>query len=417
MSTSSALHLFEAFGVELEYAIVAADSFDVLPVADELLRAVAGAYVSDVERGEVSWSNELALHVVELKTTVPARALDSLPGSFQENVRQINRLLESLGGRLMPTAMHPWMDPHKEMRLWPHENSPVYEAFNRIFDCRGHGWANLQSVHLNLPFSGDDEFGRLHSAIRLLLPILPALSASSPLVDGRRSGVLDTRLEVYRTNCARIPSITGLVVPEAITSQQEYEEHILQKVYADIAPFDPEGILQHEWLNARGAIARFDRDAIEIRVLDVQECPLADVAICAALCAVLRLLLCGDLTSHAEQRAIRTEGLAKVLLACVRDAELAIIEDRDYLRLLGFKARPSCTARELWQHLLREVGSQGQYQLGELIAPLHLILDKGPLARRILHAVGSNVSREKLQHVYAKLCDCLAAGRMFVGET
>ena len=50
----------------------------------------------------------------------------------------------------------------------------MYEAYDRIFDCRGHGWANLQAVHLNLPFSGDEEFGRLHAAIRLVLPIMPA---------------------------------------------------------------------------------------------------------------------------------------------------------------------------------------------------------------------------------------------------
>jgi len=47
------------------------------------------------------------------------------------------------------------MDPNREMVIWPHDYSVVYEAFNRIFDCRGHGWANLQAVHLNLPFADD----------------------------------------------------------------------------------------------------------------------------------------------------------------------------------------------------------------------------------------------------------------------
>ncbi len=86
---------------------------------------------------------------------------------------------------------------------WPHEYSPVYEAYDRIFDCRGHGWANPQSVHLNLPLTGDDEFGRLRAAIRLLLPIMPALAASSPVIDGRLTGLMDSRLEVYRTNRRR----------------------------------------------------------------------------------------------------------------------------------------------------------------------------------------------------------------------
>ena len=58
-------------------------------------------------------------------------------------------------------------------------------------------------------------------------------------------------------------------------------------MFADIAPYDPAGVLQHEFLNSRGAIARFDRSAIEIRVLDVQECPQADTAIAALMAAVL----------------------------------------------------------------------------------------------------------------------------------
>jgi len=38
-------------------------------------------------------------------------------------------------------------------------------------------------------------------------------------------------------------------------------------------------VLQNEWLNSRGAIARFERDTIEIRVLDSQETPAAELAI------------------------------------------------------------------------------------------------------------------------------------------
>src|SRR5690606_17301416 len=141
------------------------------------------------------------------------------------------------------------------------------------------GWANLQSVHLNLPFDGDEEFGRLHAAIRLVLPILPALAASSPLKDGHYTGLKDTRLDVYQSNQRKVPSIAGRVVPEQVFTQKDYEEQILQRNYQDIAPYDPEGILQDEWLNSRGAIARFQRNAIEIRVLDIQECPAADLAI------------------------------------------------------------------------------------------------------------------------------------------
>jgi len=411
MTDGTDLHLFEAYGVELEYMIVDARSLAVLPACDEVLRAVAGDYLSEIEQGAISWSNELALHVIELKTSGPAPRLAPLPDEFQAQVARINALLSDRGGRLMPSAMHPWMDPLREMRLWPHGYSPVYEAFDRIFDCRGHGWANLQSVHLNLPFSGDEEFARLHAAVRLLLPLLPALAASSPVVDGELSGLMDTRLEVYRTNARRVPSICGQVVPEAVFSRADYEREILQRIYADMAPHDPAGVLRHEWANARGAIARFERDTIEIRVLDVQECPRADLAICAAIADVLRALVAERWSGLDRQKQFDTAPLAALLRAVSRDAEQTRVEDRAYLDQFGLSAE-SATAEEVWRHLIETLGvldADG----GAWREPLETTLNRGPLARRIAGRLAGNDSPEQLRRVYRELCDCLAAGRMF----
>ncbi len=339
MSDESPLHLFEAFGVEIEYMIVDARTLDVRPITDRVLKFIAGEIVSDVEMGEITWSNELTAHVIELKTTGPARSLAPLPALFQESVRRINAILETHGCRLLPSAMHPWMDPNREMVIWPHDYSVVYEAFNRIFDCRGHGWANLQAVHLNLPFADDAEFARLHAAIRVLLPILPALAASSPIFEGRLSGVLDTRLDVYRNNCRKIPLAAGRVIPEPVFSAADYHGRILEPLWAQIAPHDPEEILQEEWLNSRGAIARFERNTIEIRVLDVQECPQADVAVCALVADVLERLASGHWGDPKLLEAWDTEPLAEMLLSTIRDAEQAVIRDPAYLRLFGIEGR------------------------------------------------------------------------------
>lgn len=415
------LGLFEGFGVELEYMIVGARDLSVAAITDKLLEQVVGQISSDFENGVISWSNELALHVVELKTSDPAPALEPLPKLFQQNVHHINTELAKLGAQLMPSAMHPWMDPHREMQLWPHDNSPIYETFNRIFDCTGHGWANLQSVHMNLPFKNDAEFARLHAAIRLILPLLPALAASSPVMDGKLTGLMDNRLEVYRHNARKIPSISGRVIPEAVFDRASYEQQIFQKIYADIAPHDPEGILQNEWLNARGAIARFDRNAIEIRVLDVQECPHADLAICAAIVEVLRALVDEHCTPLSEQKTFTTESLEQLLLATIRDADQAIITDPAYLRQFGYPIGSggkavAVTAQELWRWLLESLNMfHGKLEAawGE---PLRVIAQQGPLARRIVRTLGGDTSREKLQHVYSELCDCLQDGRVFNGH-
>jgi gamma-glutamyl:cysteine ligase YbdK (ATP-grasp superfamily) len=403
--------LFARFGVELEYMIVDGDTLDVLPVADEVLRAEAGEYTSDFEAGALTWCNELVLHVIELKTTSPATALEGLAAAFHQDVGRINALARALGGRLLPTAMHPWMDPFREARLWPHECSPIYEAFHRIFDCRGHGWSNLQALHLNLPFANDEEFGRLHAAIRLVLPILPALAAGSPVCDGRPSGLLDARLDAYRHNARRVPSVSGRVIPEPVYTRAEYEEHILGMIYRDLAPLDPDGILRHEWVNARGAIARFDRQTIEIRVLDMQECPAADLAILELIAAVLRAMTEERWGRYAEQRAWPVEPLADLLLAAVRDAELTRIASPAYLRLFGMEGVQECTAGELWGHLRAALGPAAVTEAAN--GPLDVILREGCLARRILRALPGNPPPEALRAVYRELARCLVENRLF----
>ena len=406
---ASPFHLFEAFGVELEYMIVDDDTLEVRPITDRVLHEVAGEYLSEVELGQIAWSNELALHVIELKTNGPARSLPPLARQFQEHVRRINELLQPLGARLMPTAMHPWMDPHRELKLWPHQYNPVYETYNRIFDCRGHGWANLQSVHLNLPFADDDEFGRLHAAIRLLIPILPALAASSPIADRRLTGLVDYRMEVYRKNSLRIPSVAADVIPEAVFSKSDYGSMILQRMYDEIAPLDIEGELQHEWLNSRGAIARFDRNTIEIRVLDVQECPAADLAICGAIARVLREMTGQRWTSFVEQQSIPTPPLVELFLDVIREGEETVIDNGSYLAQFGLPAKRT-TAKEVWHHLVEQTqGSQPRDVY------LEKILSEGTLSGRILRALDGDLSR--LATVYRRLCDCLAEGKMFESET
>ena len=82
--------------------IVDRTTLDVRPLADELLRTVSGAYDTEVERAPLSWSNELALHVVEVKTTDPEPDLVNLAAPFQAEVREIGRRLAPMGARVMP---------------------------------------------------------------------------------------------------------------------------------------------------------------------------------------------------------------------------------------------------------------------------------------------------------------------------
>lgn len=407
------IHLFQGYGVELEYMIVDRDSLRVRPITDTLIAQAAGGIQSDYVNGMVTWSNELVLHVVELKSTRPEQNFNTLESAFVENVRRMNALLASSNAMLMPGAAHPFMDPANETRLWPHDNNEVYEVYNRIFDCRGHGWSNLQSTHLNLPFYDDEEFARLHAAVRVVLPLLPALCASSPVLDGKPTGWMDTRLKYYKSNQVRIPSITGRVIPEAVFSKRNYLNTIYQKIKTDIARYDPDGILDPVWVNSRGAIPRFDRGSIEIRIMDIQESPAADMAILTLVIETIRALVNERFIDYESQMHCKTDLLATLLDKTTAQAQQAVIGDAEYLALFGYPGK-ECTAADLWRHIDDRFVRSGNAAVRGVRNELQVLLKSGTLSQRILRALGTDTSPEKIKSVYRTLCDCLAQNKMFL---
>lgn len=401
------LHAFAGYGIELEYMIVDSESLAVRPIADTLLKGPDGEVVNELDHGELAWSNELVQHVLELKTNGPAAELTGLADLFHRDLLEINHKLAARGAQLLPTAMHPLFDPARETRLWPYGQNEIYEAYDRIFGCQGHGWSNLQSMHINLPFFDDDEFRRLHAAIRVVLPLIPALSAASPLEQGKRSTWLNNRLRYYRDNQKAVPEISGLVVPEAVTGIEDYHQRVLAPMYQAIGAHDPDGILNDDWLNSRGAIARFERQTIEIRVIDLQECPAADLAIAEVVVALVRSFYDERLSSFDAQQAIETETLAKLMWRCGEQGSRALITSKAILKLFGLSE--PLTVAELWRRLL-DRGLAVSPVAAEL---LEQIIERGSLAEAIVQRLGDYPGPDDIRTCYRELGACLIENRLF----
>ena len=434
--------LWERFGVEMEFMIVDRDTLNVLPRADVPLgKDKDGNQLSDIEYDDIGLSNELVSHVLEFKCAHPKSTFDGLGKRFFHEIRRANKKLEKINAMLLPSACHPFMDP-AEMKLWPYDCLDIYQTYDRIFNCKGHGWANLQSTHLNLSFDGDEEFGELHAAIRLLLPLIPAIAASSPYLDGKYTGYRDARINVYRHNQDKVPEITGQVIPEQAYSYDEYNKMIFDKVKKAIAPYDTEHLLNHFFLNSRGAIARFDRGAIEIRLVDIQECPNADIAIAELEIATLKAIVNGRFAGSFNVAAPRsgnaagssanddrstansvphtlkeyreflrnfdTTRLAELLNKTVKDAEDATIDWAEYLSVFGMSG--TCTAGDLWKHIYSIVKND----LTEVSqSVMEKMLERGTLSSALYKALGDTPSHEAFVTEYKKLADCLAHNRLY----
>lgn len=401
-------HLFEVVGIELEYMVVRSSDLKVSPIVDKLLTRKNGSLTSDVENGRIEWSNELVAHVVELKTNGPTSDVEGLAQLFSENVREINLLLSEFDAQLLPTASHPLMDPRAEMKLWEHNYSRIYALYNRIFDCHGHGWSNVQSMHINLPFANDEEFERLHAAVRLLLPIIPGLCASSPIFEGKATGFKDSRMQVYKDNQKEIPEMTGKVIPERVFSRKEYTTQIFEPINAAIRPYDSEKILDQHFLNSRGAIARFDRGAIEIRVIDIQECPKADIAIAVLIIESLKLLVSEELISLKDQKIWHEDALFAILDEVNCEAEDTRIVNPTYLDAFDFEK--TTRVGDIWKKLFQKVkGGMSRAHCDSI----EFILKNGSLSTRILEAVGNDFSEEHIKSVYRRLGSCLENNEFF----
>lgn len=405
--------LFERYGIELEYMIVERDTLDVLPLCDKVLNKISGSYSNeafpDGPDGNAAWSNELALHVLEFKTLAPINSIYSLDRIFHNEISRALEILEEMKGQLMPTAMHPWMKPSDEFIIWPHGDREIYETFDSIFSCKGHGWSNLQSMHINLPFKNNDEFFRLHGAIRFILPLITALTASSPLIEGSYSGLHDIRMDVYRTNCARIPSLTSMIVPEPVNGIDDYQENILNKLYEDIKPYPNSSIISEEWVNARGAIARFERGTIEIRTADIQESPLADLSSAELIIETLKSIIYNDSSSIEEMNSLPTEDLYRILMDIVREGEKTVISNSRYLEILHMPGKKHSAEEVLWNLFEKNISVTSPYR-----SSLKKILTSGSLSSRIKSAIGPDPVKNRIFSVYKDLCSCLKTNEIFI---
>jgi glutathione synthase/RimK-type ligase-like ATP-grasp enzyme/gamma-glutamyl:cysteine ligase YbdK (ATP-grasp superfamily) len=410
---------FEVAGMELEYAVVDRD-LNAVSLVEPAFRVLAGRPTSDVELGAIGFSNEIADHVFELKTLRPTASLAEAEMLLAEGVRRFADVLkDGWGARLMPTGMHPWLDP-RGRSLWQRSGRRIYRTYERLFDVRTHGWMNVHAAHLNLPFGREEEAVAMHNAAALLIPYLPALAASSPMHDGELQGSADSRLAWILRHQDRIPETCGEIVPEAVDDFSDYRRRILQPMYAALDRYPDAGALRAEFLNARGAILRFARKSMEIRVLDTQECPKLDVAIAvfarSALKHLSRRAMSGRLPvpDHAllveDFRATVAHGGAARVHApfLPRDAERG-----DDGRL---------PVRTVLGALLDDARRAVRRDEAQYLELVERIVETGSLAERIRAALQPYESSpdeeftEAARRVYIELCDCLEANEPWRGR-
>jgi carboxylate-amine ligase len=282
-------------GPEHEYSLVNQD-LQVLPISDKIIKTYCGKTITFIEMPNFTFGKEMQLHVMEIKANQPFKTPTEFEETMQTAVETLSQITQKHGAMLLGTGMHPLLKL-QDTGIWPHYHKKIYNAYGRIFNLNQHGWLNIQSFHLNLPFQKEADAIQIHNHLVNLCAYLPAIAASSPIYEGKSGRDIDNRLQFYKVNQKEVPSITDDVIPQYASSLLQYKQDVIERYTKDLADKGADKTLMHrEWVNSRGVIFRFDRSALEVRVMDEQECIKSDVALACFVRATLR----GLIASNAE---------------------------------------------------------------------------------------------------------------------
>jgi carboxylate-amine ligase len=200
------------------------------------------------------------------------------------------------------------------------------------------------------------------------------------------------------------------LIPECVYSEEEYYEKIFAPIIRDFRKYDNENIMEHHFLNSRGAIARFDRGAIEIRVMDIQECPLADLAIVSAITALLRKIIDTKISTEKFQKEWSEDRLLKIFKDVVKDGENTVIEDAEYLKAFGLNG-DKISVSGLWKKLYEDIKLDMPENMSHEFVEL---LKKGTLSTRIINNLQNDISSENILSVYSQISNCLQNNKIYI---
>lgn len=161
--------------------------------------------------------------MIEIVTPV-CQDLWEVEAFFREKLKQLETLANKEGLLILSASLHPFARA-KEQILY---EDPRYEAIFKELKIVGRRFI-AQGLHVHLGMPSEEEALRLYRHLLAYLPLLLALTTSSPFYEGENTG-----FHSYRTKLFEVLPLAGL--PRDFSSWQEYEELLLHlKRYEIIA--------------------------------------------------------------------------------------------------------------------------------------------------------------------------------------
>jgi len=267
-------------GLEEEFALLDPADLGLVPGFAELREAAGSDPVL-----AASIAGELISSEIEIRS---GRGVD-LAGARTAQ-RDLRRRLFALaperGLALGATGTHPWSD-YREQQIIQTDHYRLVEDGLKYVAWRN----NTFSLHVHVGVRGADRAVLICDRLRPVLPVLLAISANSPFLDGRDSGLASARTQIFTKSFPRCG------VPDAFGTWEAFADYIEML-------FSTRSIVEYTqvWWSIRPHLAF---GTVEVRICD------------------------------AQPTAAESDGLAALIVACVAQAARDVDERVPFADLPG----------------------------------------------------------------------------------
>jgi carboxylate-amine ligase len=195
-------------------------------------------------------AGELIESEIEIRSGRGETFADAL-GAQRDRRRRLFGLAASQGVALGATGTHPFAD-YRQQRIIDTEHYHRVESGLKYVAWRN----NTFSLHVHVGVRGPDRAVRVCDRLRPVLPVLLAISANSPFLEGRDSGLASVRSQIFTKSFPRCG------VPDAFGSWDEYARYIAFLV-------GTRSIVEYTqvWWSVR---PHFGFGTVEVRICDAQ---------------------------------------------------------------------------------------------------------------------------------------------------
>jgi carboxylate-amine ligase len=202
---NAGLEIFESsedltVGLEEEFAILDPTTLDLAPRYEELRAASAGD--DELER---ALAGELISSEIEI---VSGRGSDlqAALAAQAKHRRGLFALAAANGAKLGATGTHPWADYRVQRIIETEHYRRVADGLQYVARRN-----NTFSLHAHVGVNGADRAVKVCDRLRPVLPVLLAISANSPFLEGQDAGLASTRSQTFTRSFPRcgIPDTYG----------------------------------------------------------------------------------------------------------------------------------------------------------------------------------------------------------------